>query len=148
MSAPAAAAWELGKHDRIADVFRTGRSVSLWVTLALVLALLALSPFLSVLGSPDAVTNLAIPYLRWYVASFFFRIWFGTYKQTIEAMGNTRLPMLIALTANLSNVLMNALLIYCRPWALKGPGLPPSFPACSRLPLSLWHGIAWIRSGL
>ena len=112
MSAPAAAAWELERYGRIADVFRTGRSISLWVSLVLVLLLLGFSPFLNILGSPQGVTDLAIPYLRWYVASFFFRIWFGSYKQIIEATGNTRLPMMIALTANLANVLMNALLIY------------------------------------
>ncbi len=112
MSAPAAAAWELRDHDRLGRVFRTGRSVSLWITLAMVLLLLAASPFLHILGSPENVTELAIPYMRWYVASFFFRIWFGTYKQIIEATGNTRLPMLIALTSNLANVLMNALFIY------------------------------------
>lgn len=112
MSAPAAAAWELRDHDRLGRVFRTGRSISLWITLAMVLLLLAASPFLHILGSPANVTELAIPYLRWYVASFFFRIWFGTYKQIIEATGNTRLPMLIALTANLANVAMNALFIY------------------------------------
>ncbi|MBU3679274.1 MAG: MATE family efflux transporter [Candidatus Kapabacteria bacterium] len=112
MSAPAAAAWELRHTGRVADVFRTGRRISLWITLALVVLLLAASPFLHVLGSPQHVTELAIPYLRWYVASFFFRIWFGTYKQTIEAMGNTRLPMVIALTANVSNVLMNVVFIY------------------------------------
>ncbi len=112
MSAPAAAAWELRNSGRVADVFRTGRRVSLWTTLALVVLLLTASPYLHVLGSPQRVTEMAIPYMRWYVASFFFRIWFGTYKQTIEAMGNTRLPMLIALTSNVANVLMNFVFIY------------------------------------
>ena len=112
MSAPAAAAWELRRTGRVIDVFRTGRRIALWITFGLVVLLLAASPFLHVLGSPQRVTDLAMPYLRWYVASFFFRIWFGTYKQTIEAMGNTRLPMIIALTANVANVLMNAVFIY------------------------------------
>ncbi|MFN6113758.1 MAG: MATE family efflux transporter, partial [Bacteroidota bacterium] len=152
MSAPAAAAWELGRHDRIADVFRTGRRISLWVTLALVVILLSVSPFLYLLGSPDGVTNLAIPYLRWYVASFFFRIWFGTYKQTIEATGNTRLPMLIALTANLSNVLMNALLIYG--WAglpamgVEGAGLATFLSRVLSVALIalVWHRMDSLRS--
>lgn len=112
ISAPAAAAWELGRKDHLMEVFRTGRKVSLLVTFGLVVALLMLSPLLHLLGSPENVTRLAEPYLRWYVASFFFRIWFGAYKQTIEATGNTRLPMLIALTSNLANVLMNTVLIY------------------------------------
>lgn len=111
MSAPAAAAWELKNLGRLSEVFRTGQGISLMVTLLLVMVLLAASPLLHLLGSPDQVTQLAIPYLRWYVASFFFRIWFGTYKQTIEAMGNTRLPMMVALVSNLANVLMNAVLI-------------------------------------
>jgi MATE family multidrug resistance protein len=111
MSAPAAAAWELKNLGRLSEVFRTGQGISLMVTLLLVMVLLAASPLLHLLGSPDQVTQLAIPYLRWYVASFFFRIWFGTYKQTIEAMGNTRLPMMVALVSNLANVFMNAVLI-------------------------------------
>jgi MATE family multidrug resistance protein len=148
MSAPAAAAWELGDHNRLSGVFRTGRSISLWITLALVVLLLAASPFLGLLGSPGHVTELAIPYLRWYVASFFFRIWFGTYKQIIEATGNTRLPMFIALAANVANVLMNA--VFINGWAgipamgVEGAGLATFL---SRVLSVVLVVIAWNRMG-
>ncbi|MFM8770555.1 MAG: MATE family efflux transporter [Candidatus Kapaibacterium sp.] len=146
MSAPAAAAWELRQTGRVADVFRTGRRISLWITLALVVLLFAASPFLHLLGSPQVVTDLAIPYLRWYVASFFFRIWFGTYKQTIEAMGNTRLPMVIALAANVANVLMNFVFIYgmgiIPAMGVEGAGIATFF---SRVLSVAFIALAWKR---
>jgi len=107
-----ASAWARGDSATAAGVARTGTRISLLVASILVLLLLAISPFLSVLGAPADVTELAIPYFRWLVVSFLFRLGFGAFKQTTEAMGNTRLPMLIALAANVINVFFNWLFIW------------------------------------
>lgn len=111
-----AAAWGKGDASEARAALVAGSRISLIVAVSLVAALLAISPFLSVLGAPADVTAIAIPYFQWYVASFLFRLLFGVFKQTSEAMGNTKLPMLIALCSNVLNVLFNWLLI----WGIAG----------------------------
>lgn len=111
-----ASAWGRGDHDDAKSALMAGARISLTVAAVLVAGLLALSPLLSLLGAPADVTAMAAPYFRWYVASFFFRLLFGVFKQTSEAIGNTKLPMLIALISNVLNVLLNWLLI----WGIAG----------------------------
>lgn len=108
----AARAWAKGDLAHAAGIARTGTEISLVVSLGLVAILIGLSPFLSFLGAPEDVTALSIPYFRWLVLSFFFRLAFGAFKQTTEALGNTRLPMLIALAANVLNVALNWVFIW------------------------------------
>lgn len=111
-----ASAWGRGDHADAKSALMAGARISLIVAAVLVAGLLALSPLLSLLGAPADVTAMAAPYFRWYVASFFFRLLFGVFKQTSEAIGNTKLPMLIALCSNVLNVLFNWLLI----WGIAG----------------------------
>jgi MATE family multidrug resistance protein len=108
----AAAAWARGEHATAAGIARTGTRISILVSIILVGLLLAVSPFLGVLGAPADVTEQTIPYFRWLVLSFGFRFAFGAFKQTTEALGNTRLPMLMALAANVLNVLFNWMFIW------------------------------------
>jgi MATE family multidrug resistance protein len=111
-----AAAWGRRDMEQAKAVVVSGARISLVSASVLVALLLALSPFLSLLGAPDNVTAEAGPYYRWFVASFMFRLTFGIFKQTSEGMGNTKLPMMIAIIANLLNVLFNWLLI----WGIAG----------------------------
>lgn len=107
-----ASAWGKADLEGARSALQAGARISAVVAAVLVASMLAISPFLSVLGSPADVTEIAIPYFRWYVGSFLFRLLFGIFKQTSEAIGNTKLPMLIALTTNLLNILFNWLLIW------------------------------------
>lgn len=108
----AAMSWSRGDAASTAGIIRTGTKISLVVSIILVVALLLVSPYLSFLGAPTDVTELSIPYFRWLVLSFLFRFAFGAFKQSTEALGNTRLPMLIALGANVLNVLLNWVFIW------------------------------------
>ena len=111
-----ASAWAAGDLGQCKAIVRTGTRISLLVACSLVVSLLLASPFLNILGSPQDVTEAAIPYFRWYVASFLFRLMFGVFKQSSEALGNTKLPMYIAVITNLLNILFNWLLI----WGIAG----------------------------
>lgn len=91
---------------------KAGGRMSMLVASVLVGLLLLASPWLGLLGAPDDVTAMAIPYFRWYVLSFLFRLAFGAIKQTSEALWNSRMPMMIAVAANLLNVLFNWMFIY------------------------------------
>ena len=107
-----ASAWGKADLEGARSALQAGARISVIAALVLVASMLAVSPFLSVLGAPADVTEAAIPYFRWYVGSFLFRLLFGIFKQTSEAIGNTKLPMLIALTTNLLNIFCNWLLIW------------------------------------
>lgn len=107
-----AAAWGRADFAEARSAMSAGARISLIVAVALVTCLMVASPYLFVLGAPEDVTAMAIPYFRWYVASFLFRLMFGIFKQTSEAIGNTKLPMLIALTTNVLNILGNWVLIW------------------------------------
>ncbi len=108
----AAAAWARGDHAAAAGIARSGTRISVVVSILLVGLLLAASPFLGILGAPADVTEQTIPYFRWLVLSYGFRFAFGAFKQTTEALGNTRLPMIMALAANVLNVIFNWMFIW------------------------------------
>jgi len=101
-----------GSMAEVVRYARAGTIVATLVTLTICCALLAFSPFLHVLGSPADVTEVAIPFFRWLVASFFFRILFGAFKQTAEAMANTRAALMINIVINVLNVALCWVFIY------------------------------------
>lgn len=103
-----------GRNDieGVAKYVRSGLRVSVVVSLMIIVVLFAFSPFLYILGSPREVTESAIPFFRWIVASSLFRILFGAFRQTAEAMANTRAAMIINLGTNIVNVFLGWIFIY------------------------------------
>jgi len=91
---------------------RAGALVSTVITAILVAGLLAFSPWFHLLGAPADVTAQAVPYFRWIAASALFRIWFGAFKQSAEALSNTRAAMIINVATNVLNVGLNWVFIY------------------------------------
>ena len=91
---------------------RAGTIVSSHINLLIVGALFALSPLFGLLGSEADVVEIAIPYFRWIVASAMFRIWFGAFKQTAEALHSTSWAMSINVITNVVNIFLNWVLIY------------------------------------
>ncbi len=103
-----------GRRDMqgVARYARSGFLVSLVVTVLLCGILLLFSSRLDLLGSPPDVTAQAIPFFRWIVMSFVFRILFGAFKQTAEAMANTRVAMVINIGINVLNVFLCWVFVY------------------------------------
>jgi multidrug resistance protein, MATE family len=92
---------------------RAGARVSLIACAAIIFILLALSPWLTtILGTSEQVGTLAIPYFRWLALSFIFRIAFGLFKQTAEALHDTRSAMIMNVGSNIVNVFFNWVFIY------------------------------------
>lgn len=76
----------------------------------ILMALVALAiPFM---GQPEEVVKLAIPYYMLLVASLLPFQFFFIFKQYAEGLGNTRIAMIITLSANILNIFLNYLLIY------------------------------------
>lgn len=91
---------------------RAGLVVATVAVLVLSALLLLFSSRLDLLGAPADTTAYAIPYFRWIVLSFVMRIWFGAFKQTAEAMANTRVATIINVGTNVVNVFFNWLFIF------------------------------------
>jgi multidrug resistance protein, MATE family len=108
-------AGEAHGRGNLTDVVRYGRAglmVSVAVTLVLMAILIPSAPYLSLLGAPSDTTEHAVPFFRWIVASFLFRMLFGAFKQTAEAMANTRVAMVLNIATNVVNVGFNWVFIY------------------------------------
>jgi len=108
----AGAAWGRRSMPEFVAEVRAGTWVAVSVALFVVVLLLAIAPYLDMFGAPKFVSDAAGEYYVWIVLSTLPRIGFGVFKQTAEAMSNTRSAMIIAVVANAANVLLNWVLIY------------------------------------
>jgi len=68
--------------------------------------------FLPLMGQPPEVLELAKPYYILLCFSYFPFLLFFSFKQFFEGIGNTKIAMLITLTANVVNIIVNYVLIF------------------------------------
>ncbi|RCW29292.1 MATE family multidrug resistance protein [Marinilabilia salmonicolor] len=68
-----------------------------------------LMPFM---GQPADVVEVALPYYRVLVVSMIPFVLFFTFKQFAEGLGNTRIAMVITVSANLLNIFLNYIWIF------------------------------------
>ena len=89
-------------------------SLVLCSTLGLILSLVVLfaKPLLYLMGQPEEVVALALPYLFWVSMSLFPLVIFQAFKQFCDGLSFTRPSMYATLTGNLVNVILNYLLIF------------------------------------
>jgi MATE family multidrug resistance protein len=80
--------------------------------LLLVLLLWLVSYLMPVMGQPSDVVDAAIPYYRVLVVSMIPFVLFFTFKQFAEGLGNTRIAMVITVSANMLNIFLNYLWIF------------------------------------
>jgi len=90
--------------------------------------LMALVVFLlPYMGQPADVVRLAIPYYLIIVASFIPFMFFAVFKQYAEGLGNTRIAMVITISVNVLNIVLNYVLIYGKfgfpEWGAFGAGV-------------------------
>ena len=105
---------EFGSGNRLGAVAWLKHGFYVFPVLAIIQALIMASIvlFLPHLGQPDEVVTLAIPYYLILVLSIIpFQI-FTIFKQYAEGLGNTRIAMMITVTANLINIFLNYIWIY------------------------------------
>ena len=77
---------------------------------ALIMSLITLG--IPYMNQPADVVELAIPYYLILVISLIPFQFFFIFKQYAEALGNTRISMIITLSANIINIVLNYILIY------------------------------------
>lgn len=69
-------------------------------------------PLMYRLGQPHEVVGAAIPYYRMLAFSMAPVMFFGAFKQFLEGIGNTVIPMIIILLGNLFNIFLNWVFIF------------------------------------
>lgn len=80
--------------------------------LLLTLIMFGVYLFLPLMGQPPEVLELAKPYYILLCFSYFPFVLFFSFKQFFEGIGNTKIAMLITLTANVVNIVVNYVLIF------------------------------------
>lgn len=101
------------KNDLIvkASLFKNSVYLNMSVSLVLFIILFFSSPVLKQLQQPPEVVNLAIPYYEVLIFSMLPVTLFFVCKQYCEGLSNTRAALLISLSGNVLNIILNYILI-------------------------------------
>lgn len=105
---------EAGQKKDLSDSTLLSNSlvVNMLTGIILFLILFLGSPALRMLNQPTEVVNLAIPYFNILLFSLIPLLFFQTYKQFAEGLSFTRMAMIVSLSGNLLNIILNYILIY------------------------------------
>ncbi|MBX2947003.1 MAG: MATE family efflux transporter [Cyclobacteriaceae bacterium] len=103
-----------GRQDKksITEILRHGFIINLVTGFILLTIILLTGPLLHYINQPIDVVALAIPYLFIISLSIVPFMVFQTFRQFGEGLHSTRMAMIIVITCNLLNILLNYLLIY------------------------------------
>lgn len=101
-----------GEHRNIASLFQNAISLNLIIAFTITAILLFLMPFLGNLGQPPEIIEICKPYYFIIAISFIPQLIFLCFKQFMEGIGNTKVSMIITISANILNIILNYLLIY------------------------------------
>jgi MATE family multidrug resistance protein len=110
------------KPGRITELLRNAFLVNTAIGLLLFILLLFASPLLHYLKQDPGVVEIAIPFMNVMIFSLVPLSLYSTCKQFAEGLSDTRLAMLISLSGNLMNVLLNYILIFGH-WGFKPMGV-------------------------
>lgn len=100
--------------DRIRSASYLKHAIWLFSFLGIIFVLLqiATEPFLYRMGQPVEVVDAAIPYYRMMAYSLFPVLLFSAFKNFLDGVGNTLVPMVIMMTCNILNIVLNWVFIY------------------------------------
>jgi len=107
-----AKAYGKGKTHHISRLFSNSLLINFSTSLVLFGIVLLFSKNLSILGQPEEVEVLALPFLLIITASLVPLMVFQAFKQFLEGLSQTKQAMFITIAANLVNVFLNWLLIW------------------------------------
>ncbi|MEK0441814.1 MAG: hypothetical protein RL403_792 [Bacteroidota bacterium] len=105
-------AYGKGKTNQISRLFSNSLLINFSTSLVLFGIVLIFSQNLSILGQPEDVKDLALPFLLIITASLVPLMVFQVFKQFLEGLSQTKQAMFITIAANLVNVFLNWLLIW------------------------------------
>lgn len=97
---------------RITELFRNALLVNTLIGALLFLFLLFLSPVLRYLHQDPSVVEIAIPFMNVMIFSLVPLSIYSSCKQFAEGLSDTRMAMVISLSGNLVNILLNYMFIF------------------------------------
>jgi multidrug resistance protein, MATE family len=95
-----------------ASLFKNSLFINMLIAIALFVILFFLSPVLKMMGQPEDVAQLAIPFFNVLTFSIIPVALFFVCKQYTEGLSNTKAAMYISIVGNALNIILNYLLIY------------------------------------
>jgi len=101
-----------GDHRRAAFLFQNSLSLNTAIGAVLSLGLIAATPLLDHMGQDAAVVKAAKPFYMIAAASIFPYMIFLSFKQFMEGIGNTAVPMVITVGCNILNIFLNWVFIF------------------------------------
>ena len=114
--------WSRKDHATTGKLLRNSFFTNTMLALVLSVLMILISFFFDYMGQDPEVVKLAVPYYRILVLSFLPFLWFFTFKQFAEGMGDTMNAMIITLIANVVNVVLNYVFIFGH-WGSEAYGL-------------------------
>ncbi|MBN2806947.1 MAG: MATE family efflux transporter [Prolixibacteraceae bacterium] len=101
------------KNDlKVSEIIKNSLFLSIFLIMGLTFITWSLSWGMHLMGQPEAVWQLAIPYFRTLTLSLIPFLLFFAFKQIGEGIGNTWLAMIATILSNILNVTLNYLLIF------------------------------------
>lgn len=100
------------KHDEVRQLLRAGLSFCLWLSVAMILLLLAFLRIIPHMGQDPAMVEVCIPYFVLATVSTLPLLLAMLFKQFLEGLGNTIAAMIIAISMNVLNIPLNWMFIF------------------------------------
>ncbi|MGN1375525.1 MAG: MATE family efflux transporter [Prevotella sp.] len=101
-----------GEYARIGGALRGGLVSNTFIAVLLIFVSTAIYVYLPYMGQPHELLSLMRPYLMLQIISLPFICWINAFKQFYDAIGHTRMPMIVLILGNFFNIVGNYMLIY------------------------------------
>jgi MATE family multidrug resistance protein len=101
-----------GKASRMAALFKNAMLLNFVVAIGCFIILSLLSPLMQYMQQPTEVVKKAIPFFEILIFSMIPVSFFFTGKQFCEGVSNTKIALLISISGNIINVILNYVLIW------------------------------------
>jgi len=101
-----------GEHRKISMLFQNSLALNSIIALIIISLLFLIFPLLGHFGQPQDVIDECRPYYLIISISFLPSLIFLTFKQLLEGLGNTKNAMIITISVNIINIILNYILIY------------------------------------
>ena len=105
-------AYSANDHRQAAYLFQNSLSLNTMTGFVLSLGLIAAAPLLGHMGQEAEVVEMAVPFYILIAASILPYMIFLSFKQFMEGIGNTAIPMVITVGCNILNIVLNWVLIF------------------------------------
>ena len=116
-----------GEKQRMANYLKTSLLFYPVFGLACMALQIATEPLLYHLGQPVEVIDMALPYYRLMAYCLPFAMYYGSFKQFLEGVGNTKSAMIVTIVTNGINIVLNYIFIFGKcgfePMGVYGAGL-------------------------